>query len=52
MIQLKYGKDFPALKQKNSHDLLHAVLQAGVIKNRDYYALHNNYLFLEMWKIL
>lgn len=45
MFKLKYGRDFNNLKERNSHDLLHNLLEDGLIKSRDFYVLHNNYIF-------
>lgn len=45
MFKLKYGRDFDNLKVRNSHDFLHNLLEDGLIKVRDFYTIHNNYVF-------
>lgn len=45
MFQLKYGKDHASLRQKNTHDLLHIIRELDLIKGRDFYSYHNNFIF-------
>lgn len=45
MLQLLYGKDFPELRIKNTHDLLHIIKDNNFIKGRDFYSFHNNFIF-------
>ena len=45
MLQLFHGKFHEELRGTNTHDLLHKIKDAGILKNRDFYALHGNYLF-------
>lgn len=45
MLQLKYGHTFSQIRDVNTHKALHELKKAELIKNRDFYALHNSYLF-------
>lgn len=45
MLQLKLGYKFPEIRKPNTHSVLHQLKNLGLIKNRDFYALHNSYLF-------
>lgn len=45
MLQLFHGNFYPELRGTNTHDLLHHIKEMEILKNRDFYALHGNYLF-------
>lgn len=45
MLQLVYGCKYEELRQTSTHNVLHALKSTGILKGRDYYALHNSYLF-------
>ncbi|MCX8084486.1 MAG: bifunctional [glutamate--ammonia ligase]-adenylyl-L-tyrosine phosphorylase/[glutamate--ammonia-ligase] adenylyltransferase [Calditerrivibrio sp.] len=45
MLQLKHGHEQPELRKRNSHDLLHIIKDLELIKGRDFYSFHNNYIF-------
>lgn len=45
MLQLKYGCEYKQLRKTSTHDVLHALKSNNILKGRDYYALHNSYLF-------
>jgi glutamate-ammonia-ligase adenylyltransferase len=45
MLQLRYGHVFNEIRYTNTHDMLHGLKQLKIIKLRDFYALHNSYLF-------
>ncbi|MBZ4672427.1 bifunctional [glutamate--ammonia ligase]-adenylyl-L-tyrosine phosphorylase/[glutamate--ammonia-ligase] adenylyltransferase [Deferribacterales bacterium Es71-Z0220] len=45
MLLLKYGYTFPQIRKTNTHSALHELKKAELIKSRDFYALHNSYLF-------
>ena len=45
MLQLVYGCQYEELRQTSTHNVLHALKSSSVLKGRDYYALHNSYLF-------
>ncbi|MGA1846047.1 bifunctional [glutamate--ammonia ligase]-adenylyl-L-tyrosine phosphorylase/[glutamate--ammonia-ligase] adenylyltransferase [Deferribacter abyssi] len=45
-FQLKYGYTSELLKGTNTHYILHFLKDLGFITNRNFYALHNSYLFL------
>jgi len=45
MLLLKYGQAFPHIRKANTHSALHELKKADLIKSRDFYALHNSYLF-------
>jgi len=45
MIQLVHAMEHNELRLKNTHDLLHNIRELDIIKGRDFYAFHNNYVF-------
>ncbi|KAA0259065.1 bifunctional [glutamate--ammonia ligase]-adenylyl-L-tyrosine phosphorylase/[glutamate--ammonia-ligase] adenylyltransferase [Deferribacter autotrophicus] len=45
-FQLRYGYTSELLKGTNTHYILHFLRDLGLITNRNFYALHNSYLFL------
>lgn len=45
-LQLKYGHTSELLKGTNTHYILHFLKDLGILTNRNFYALHNSYLFL------
>lgn len=45
MLQLFHGKFHKELRGTNTHDILHEIKENEILKNRDFYALHGNYLF-------
>lgn len=45
MLQLRYGHVFKEIRDTNTHDMLHGLKNLNIIKLRDFYALHNSYLF-------
>jgi glutamate-ammonia-ligase adenylyltransferase len=45
MLQLKYGQKYQILRKPNTHFVLHSLKELEIISNRDFYALHNSYLF-------
>jgi len=45
MLQLVYSKEFENLRIRNTHDILHELRGNGIIKGRDFYSFHNNYIF-------
>jgi len=45
MLQLMHGFKYEELHQTSTHNVLHALKSNNILKGRDYYALHNSYLF-------
>ncbi len=45
MLQLKHGHEHIHLRKSNTHFVLHHLKDLEIISNRDFYALHNSYLF-------
>lgn len=45
MLQLFFGCEFHMLRNPNTHCAMHQMKSEGLISSRDFYALHNSYLF-------
>jgi len=45
MLQLVFGCEYDEIRVTNTHDALHSLKKLNLLSNRDFYALHNCYLF-------